>query len=264
VPADGQASAYHILLTNDDGIESAGIQVLADRLKAVGQVHLVAPCGEMSGSSMSVALRAELRLEPVLKNGVTLGHCVDTSPAGAVLLAISALAPEGGFDVVVSGINRGANVGTSSHMSGTVGGAMMGAFHGIPAVAASSGAPGADFDYAARFVAKFVAEMKRRPATPGIVYSINLPKATEAETAGVTVAGMGGAHFTFGYQEVEGGEGPRRFRPRIALSTTAPAGSDTEAYLRNHISITPIGFDWTARAMIDQLKGWGLTASVPR
>jgi hypothetical protein len=124
--ASAQTDSFHILLTNDDGIESQGIQVLAEKLRAVGEVHLIAPCGERSGSSMSLALRDELQLRPVQRDGNTLGHCVNTTPAGAVLLAITTLAPDTGFDLVVSGINRGANVGNVSHGSGTVGAAMMG------------------------------------------------------------------------------------------------------------------------------------------
>lgn len=85
-PACGQTDVYHILLTNDDGIESPGIQALAKELAVVGQVHLVAPCGERSGISMSVALRDVLNVRPFQGDGEVLGHCVDTTPAGTVML----------------------------------------------------------------------------------------------------------------------------------------------------------------------------------
>lgn len=262
-PVSGQSDVYHILLTNDDGIESPGIQALADKLREVGEVHLVAPCGQRSGSSMAVALRDDLVLRPVEKDGTALGHCVDTTPAGAVLLAITALAPEGGFDLVISGINRGANVGTVAHMSGTVGGAMMGALYGIPAVAASSGARSADFDYAARFVAGFVRELRQHPAMPGIVFSINIPRAIEAETAGVVVARMGGSQLTFGFDETVA-DGARTFRPRLGFASGAPAETDTDAFLRGMITITPLQFDWTAYSALETLKGWGLSQKVAR
>lgn len=262
-PARAQTEPFDILLTNDDGIESTGIQALAEALGAVGRVHLVAPCGERSGASMSVALRDELELRPVERDGEILGHCVDTTPAGAVILAITALAPEEGYDLVVSGINRGANVGAASHMSGTVGGAMAGALYGLPAVAASLGG-GADFDYAARFVAGFVADMKQRPALPGVVLSINLPRATEEETSGVLVAPMGNNYLTFAYQEQEPGADGRRFRPRIGLATSFADGSDTEAFMNGMITITPLRFDWTAHDMIEQLRQWGVTHELSR
>lgn len=254
-PARGQSGSYHILLTNDDGIESEGIQALAEQLRAVGQVHVVAPCGEQSGASMSVALRADVHVRTVEREGRTLGRCVDTTPAWATWLAVTALAPSGGFDLVVSGINRGANVGTSSHMSGTVGAAMMGALHGLPAVAASLGA-GSDFAYSARFVTRFVMELKDRSPEPGIVYSINVPRATEAEISGVAVLEMGGSHFSVGFQELEPDSTGRTFRPRLGLPTTSPSGSDTEGYLADMITITPLRFDWTAYSVIEELRSW--------
>jgi 5'-nucleotidase len=207
---------------------------------------------------MAVALRDELNLRPVQRGGSTIGHCVDTTPAGAVLLAITTLSPDGGFDLVVSGINRGANVGTSAHMSGTVGGAMMGALYGLPAVAASYGARSDDYDYAARFVAAFVEEMRQRPAMPGVVFSINIPRATETETAGVTIAKMGGSHLRFAYEEIQEGPDGRHFRPRIGSETSFPAESDTEAFMRDLITITPLAFDWTAYAALNQLKEWSV------
>jgi len=128
-----QADApYHILVTNDDGIDSPGIQALATALGEVGEVTVVAPCSQQSGTSMSISLDEEFRVR-----ATPAGNCVDVTPASAVRLGVQALAPESGFDLVVSGINIGANVGEISHMSGTVGAAMMGAYLAIPAVPAS-------------------------------------------------------------------------------------------------------------------------------
>ncbi len=263
-PAHGQSDPFHILVTNDDGIESAGIRVLAEQLRAVGEVHVLAPCGERSGSSMSVALRDELVVRPIQRHGDTVEHCVDTTPAGAVMLAITTLSPPGGFDLVVSGINRGANVGTVAHMSGTVGGAMMGAFYGVPSVAASLGGRAVDFDYPARFVAGFVQQLKQRPAMPGVVLSVNIPKATEAEIEGVTVAKMGGSYLRFGYEETQDGAEGRRFQPRLELETSFPEASDSDAYMRDAITVTPLLFDWTAYSALDELRGWSLSHVVQR
>ncbi|MCH7564958.1 MAG: 5'/3'-nucleotidase SurE [Gemmatimonadetes bacterium] len=123
------------------------------------------------------------------------------------LQAFHELSPDGGFDLVVSGIKRGATVGTVAHMSGTVGAAMMGALFGLPAVAASLGGRSADFDYSARFVARFVEELRKRPAVSGIVYSINIPKASEAEIAEVTIAKMGEAICDWVSRSCRRGEG---------------------------------------------------------
>lgn len=262
--AAAQDASYNILLTNDDGIESPGIQVLADKLRVVGEVHVIAPCGERSGSSMSVALRDSMRLREVQRDGVPLGRCVDTTPAGTVLLAISKLAPSGGFDLVISGINRGANIGTVAHMSGTVGAAMTGALYEIPALAVSLGGPRPDVSYASDFVAQFVSELRGRPATPGVVLSINIPGIPEAEIRGVTFARMGGSQLIIDFEEVAESDAGRQFQPRISLASSAPAGSDTEAFLNNHITITPLLFDWTAHDLMTSLQEWTLTHEINR
>ncbi|MDE2943987.1 MAG: 5'/3'-nucleotidase SurE [Gemmatimonadota bacterium] len=259
----GDTSPYHILVTNDDGIESPGIQDLAAALREVGEVTVVAPCGERSGSSMSILLGQEVRLRTFPD-----GHCVDATPAGAVLFAADALAPESGFDVVVSGINRGANVGEVSHMSGTVGGAMMGAYLGMPAVAASLGNPSGGFGYAARTVARFAAELRRRGVEAGVVYSINFPVGTAEDASGIAARAMGGQYIKVEYEEVTGDsteegsadEGVRVFRPRFERPDPYPAGSDSEAYGEGFITITPLRFDWTDRPTVDALEGWDLEA----
>ncbi len=248
---------YHILVTNDDGITSPGIHELADALRGVGDVTLVAPCGQRSGSSMSIRLDLPMRLTPYEEGGEPRGHCVDATPAGAVLLAIEALAPEGGFDLVVSGINAGANVGDVSHMSGTVGAAMMGAYHGVPAIAASLGGA-RDFRYAATFVASVVERLRSRPPLVGVVLSINVPGGAEEEIAGVAVARMGGAPFRFGYEEAESDDGVRVFRPRFGPVETNPPGSDSEAFAAGMITITPLRFDWTDDELVREVASWGL------
>jgi broad specificity polyphosphatase/5'/3'-nucleotidase SurE len=99
---------------------------------------------------------------------------------------------------------------------------------------------------------------------PGIVFSINIPQATEAEIAGVTVAKMGGSYLQFEYEELEEGPDGRNFRPRIGLGTSFPEGSDTEAFMGDMITVTPLLFDWTAHSVMDELKRWGLSPDVAR
>ena len=259
-----ETSPFHILVTNDDGIGSPGIQELAAALRAVGEVTVVAPCGQQSGTSMSIGLNQEIRLRTS-----EAGHCVDATPAGAVLLAYRALQPESGFDLVVSGINIGANIGEVSHMSGTIGAAMMGAYLDVPAVAASLGGRPSGVEYPAAVVARFVAELRRRGPEAGIVYSINFPAETEEETRGIAARPMGGSYFRVDYEEVagedgaEGAEGTgedRLFRPAFGPPDPIPAGSDTEAHNEGLVTITPLRFDWTDLPTIGELEGWDLEA----
>lgn len=254
-PADGP---YHILVTNDDGIESPGIQQLADALRGAGEVTVVAPCGQRSGASMSVTLGQGKRLTTISQEDRDPGHCVNGTPADAVMLAMEALEPEGGFDLVVSGINAGANVGDLGHMSGTVGAAMAGAYYGVPSVAASLGGDQMDFAYASAFMARFVEELKQRAPDPGVVLSVNFPAATEDEIAGVAIGRMGGSYIRFGYQEIDPEDGVRVFRPRFDPADTHPPGSDTEAFMAGMITIAPLRFDWTDEEMLGELGAWGL------
>ncbi len=258
LPETADPGPYHILVTNDDGIGSPGIQMLADSLRDVGAVTVVAPCGQMSGSSMSVQLGRDKRLMPVSDENGTWGHCVEATPADAAMIALEGLAPEGGFDLVVSGINAGANTGDLGHMSGTVGAAMMGAYYGVPAVAASLGGQEMDFGYPAAFMARFVERLRQRPPLPGIVLSVNFPAAREDAIAGVAVGRMGGSYIRFGYEEVEPEEGVRVFRPTFTPADAQPPGSDTEAFVGGMISIAPLRFDWTDDAVLDDLASWGL------
>ena len=248
-------SPYRILVTNDDGIDSPGIQDLAAALRTVGEVTVVAPCGQQSGTSMSIGLNQEIRVRTS-----EAGNCVNATPAGAVLLAVRALAPDSGFDLVVSGINVGANIGEVSHMSGTIGAAMMGAYLRMPAVAASQGGGPGGFEHAAGVVARFVAELRRRGPETGIVYSLNFPTATSAETRGIAARPMGGSYFRVDYEEASEGEDERLFRPVFGPPDPIPAGSDTEAHNEGLVTITPLRFDWTDLPTIAALEEWDLEA----
>ena len=263
-PADADEGPYHILVTNDDGIGSPGIRELANALRDVGEVTVVAPCGQRSGSSMSVTLGQGKRLAPVGEGDAPWGYCVDGTPADAVMIAVEAFNPDGGFDLVVSGINAGANVGDLGHMSGTVGAAMAGAYYGIPAVAASLGGEEMDFAFPAAFMARFVETLQRRAPLPGIVLSVNFPVATEEGTTGVAIGRMGGSYIDYGYEEAEPEDDVRVFRPRFSPVEAHPPGSDTEAYMEGMITIAPLRFDWTDEELLRALAGWELDHRLER
>lgn len=257
-PQETDSDPYHILVTNDDGIGSPGIRLLAEALRDVGEVTVVAPCGQMSGSSMSVQLGREKRLMPISDQNGTWGHCVEATPADAAMVALEGMAPEGGFDLVVSGINAGANTGDFGHMSGTVGAAMMGAYYGVPAVAVSLGGQEMDFGYPAAFTARFVEQVRERAPPPGVVLSVNFPAGREDAVAGVAAGRMGGSYVRFGYEEVEPEGEVRVFRPRVTPADTHPAGSDTEAFVAGMITIAPLRFDRTDEEILRELASWEL------
>src|ERR1051326_1690050 len=137
-----------ILVTNDDGIDSEGIRMLADSLAALGEVTVVAPATDMTAVSHSLTLYTPLRIE----QRDSRRFSVSGTPTDCVVLAINHIMKDTRPDLTVSGINKGANLGDDVHYSGTVAGAMEAILYGIPAIAISlCGREPYDFQYAAQF-----------------------------------------------------------------------------------------------------------------
>ncbi len=253
---DTASGPYRILVTNDDGLDSPALAALVVELSRLGEVTVCAPDGNRSGSSHSVSsLKGPLLAEPRQIDGATAAYAVSGTPADAVHLAVVAIESRP-FDLVISGINRGANVGNIAHYSGTVGAAMEGALFGIPSIAISQ-EKGADSALSARFAATFVQQLRQHGARPGVVYSINVP-AQASERRHAAAGRMDGAFFEVtSYQESERGSA-RAFEAVTKSNNTAPAGSDTALYLAGNISVTPLRIDWTHEAALRDLASWNL------
>jgi 5'-nucleotidase len=162
-----------ILVTNDDGFRSDGIAALAEALKAIGDVTVVAPIEEASAIGHALTLRRPLRLEHV-SSGV---YSVDGTPTDCVNLATTQVF-KGLPDLVVSGINKGWNLGDDVTYSGTVAGALEGALLGVPSLAVSlrQTRDPYDFSYAAHAAATLAGAVLRRPLPPRTFLNINVPK----------------------------------------------------------------------------------------
>jgi 5'-nucleotidase len=226
------------------------------------EVWVCAPEGNRSGASLSSdGWGRPMDLSERAIDGAVKTFAVGGKPVDATHFGLFGMLPEGErFDLVVSGINQGANVGTLSHYSGTVGAAMAAAHLGVPAVAVSQDHELGDYDLAARFARRFVAELRERGARPGVVYSINVPRGTSDAIRGVVPARMGGDFFGVEkYVASEGEGGSLTCRAVIARGGAAPEGSDTAAYRGGAITVTPLRFDWTDDAALAELGGWELS-----
>jgi 5'/3'-nucleotidase len=163
----------HILLTNDDGYDAAGLKALAAVLEDFATVSIVAPNGEKSGAAQSLTLR-----QPIVVHPKSEGHwAVDGTPADAVIVALHRLLPEKP-DLVISGINHGANMGENVYYSGTVGAAREAALHHIPSIAMSLSAKkdNLNFSHAAR-IARKAAEIVLTEGLPDqVLLNINVPE----------------------------------------------------------------------------------------
>jgi 5'-nucleotidase len=162
----------HILVTNDDGIGAAGLRALAAAMRTLGTVSIVAPSGERSATAQSITLRQPIACEQ-LADGE---WAVEGTPADAVIVALNRLltVPP---DLVVSGINRGGNMGENIFYSGTVGAAAEATVHGVPALAISLVARDGEYRYEeAAAVARQLAELVLREGLPeGVLLNVNVP-----------------------------------------------------------------------------------------
>lgn len=255
LPGHQEPATYRILVTNDDGIDTPGLIALVKAMSAVGEVVVTAPDGNRSGASQSSKVFSETMIaSPREIEGATEAWALSGTPSDCAAYGLIALAGERGFDLVVSGINRGSNVGEVAHYSGTVGAALEGGMRGIPSIAISEESRIKDHSVSAEFTARFARKLLEEGGTPGIVYNINVPS---AKPEGVTVAPMGGLYLGIeGFSREEQEDGGFHARAKIKWNNSPPEGSDTAAYRKNHISIAPLRVDWTAHELLATVAAW--------
>ncbi len=189
-----------ILLTNDDGIFAPGIAALYKKLTAIGDVFVAAPADVCSGGGHSISLK-EITCEYLEIMGKFEGYSVDGSPADCVKLAINELYnAEKKIDLVVSGMNHGANVGINVFYSGTVAGAIEGAFYNLPAIAVSAAFDDPmDFEAAAGCAVEVIKQITDLP--PGRVANLNVPQLSRGKPKGLRVVPQSTHGFDEQYQK---------------------------------------------------------------
>ncbi|MEZ5289042.1 MAG: 5'/3'-nucleotidase SurE [Vicinamibacterales bacterium] len=253
LPAVGQAP-YRILLTNDDGVRAPGLEALARALADVGEVTIVAPAENQSGKGHSITIT-----EPVYVDDVTLPSGlaalgVTATPATCVKLGVLNLMPVRP-DLIVSGINRGLNVGRVAYVSGTVGAAREGVMQGIPAVAASMDVASNwnDYTQAARFTAQVVALVKRTGLPKGVFLNVNVPRGTPKGLR-VATQSLEAGHET--WEERRTPRGRRYFWNEFREPETDTDGtSDVTAVAQGYVAVTPLHATEFDRATANRLKG---------
>jgi 5'-nucleotidase len=251
--------AMHILLTNDDGIHAPGLWALYEAFAAHGAVTVVAPDRERSAVGHGITLHTPLRSSEVIVDGGNRGMAVNGKPADCVKLALHELM-ETPPDLVVSGINPGANVGINLNYSGTVAAAKEAALFGVPALAASiAGVPSDRMKGVGRFVLRVACELLEKPLPLGTFLNLNFPDRPIASTAGVKVsrqASNGEREFFVKRTD------PRQRAYYWAGLDHSDNGGDVEidvaALAQGYISITPVKCDMTDHTAIGTLRSWGL------
>ena len=249
-----------ILISNDDGIVASGIRALVEALAVENEVYVVAPDRERSAAGHSLTLHSPIRVEeldPKLgakRNWVTTG-----TPGDCVKLGLNGILSENEKpDVIITGINHGPNLGVDIFYSGTVSCAMEGAILGYPAIAMSLASLNYEpdsFNLAANFIAKFLPRIMKVDLPERTLLNINVPALDPEDIAGIAVTELGSRMFTDEYE--------RRVDPRgkiyywmagQLIQNDQHDGTDINAIRNNMISITPITFDISSRAIMPKLR----------
>jgi len=262
-----------ILLTNDDGIHASGLHAMRRALLKLPGVELavIAPDSNRSASARSITTRSPLWVEEFDFEDGTSGFATDGTPVDCVRFSTLGLV---GFqpELIVSGINHGANLGDDITYSGTVAAALEGTVLGLPAIAVSQQSTKRemdfrfgrhfDFDAVSDFVARLVEQLPQRPISPGTLLNVNCPARTASELAGATVARLGKRIYTDRLELLEDSDGGRRRRFHIYgddPSYHPEDGTDFAAIDAGMIAVTPLHFELTAVKQLDELRGWDLS-----
>lgn len=251
-----------ILATNDDGIDAPGLRALVVALQEVGEVVAVAPDHNWSAAGLTKTMHKPLRISKArFPNGST-AYTTNGAPSDCVALAFLGILPQPP-DLVVSGINLGANMANDILYSGTVAAAMEGVISGIPSIAVSLDTfeEEADFTYASQFTARLVRQMGERGLPPGSLLNINVPYLPPAEIAGVEITCLGRRLYKDALVERRDPRGHSYYwiggeRPGGVVEE----GTDIWALANKRISITPLQLDMTDHSLIAELKKWEIEA----
>jgi len=249
------SSIPRILITNDDGYDAPGLARLAAAMGEVGRVIVVAPDREQSASSHSLTLERPLRVRKVALDR----YRVDGTPTDCVHLAVDALTGGRLPDLVVSGINRGLNIGDDVTYSGTVAGAIEGTLLHVPAIAFSA-AEGEDeptrLDAANAFAARLGREVLDRGLPRGVLLNVNFPAGTPR---GVRVTRQGTRTYrATSLERLDPAGRPYYWIAGIDMTPTGEADGDHAAIAAGFISVSPLRTNMTDESALDRLGRWEL------
>ncbi len=243
-----------ILVSNDDGYLATGINVLTEALARVADVVVFAPDRNRSAASNSLTVQHPLRVQKIAENR----YCVDGTPSDCVHLALT------GFldyepDLVVSGINHGANLGDDVIYSGTVAAAMEGRFLGLPAIAVSLAGYGRleHFDTAARVVTEMVQKLERASFSSNITLNVNVPDRPYEELNGIVAARLGFRHKSEPVVRQQDPHGRTIYWVGPAgRGADSGAGTDFHVIEQGAVAVTPLKVDLTRHESLPQISDW--------
>lgn len=242
-----------ILISNDDGVYARGLSVLAEALREVAHVDIVAPDRNRSGASNSLTLSVPLHVKH-LDNGMV---SVEGTPTDCVHVAITGLLEETP-DMVVTGINSGSNLGDDVWYSGTVAAAIEGRFLGLPAMAISLvGDDHRYYETAAKVARQLVEHLITDKLSPNTILNVNVPDVAYEELSGFEVTRLGTRHCAEPtIRQVDPRGHPIYWVGPAGAEEDAGDGTDFNAVRNNRVSITPLRIDLTHYEAFDKINEW--------
>ncbi|MGB9692838.1 MAG: 5'/3'-nucleotidase SurE [Candidatus Sumerlaeaceae bacterium] len=267
-----------VLLTNDDGIEAPGLWALYEEFSKFADVTVVAPSAERSAVGHAITVFNEISLREHSREHGRQAYAVDGTPADCVKMALSVILKDSPPDIVISGINRGQNTGTSIIYSGTVAAAIEATMNGFKAIAVSlairaANSPEnsqqvgtlkdvarvpADYSFAAKFTARLARIVVSRGLPPGVLLNVNIPALPEDKIKGVVVARMGQSVFVDEFKAVGERAGVIAYRNVGDRLIHSQEGEDWDDLVlrEKKIAITPLHYDLTHHHFLEELKRW--------
>lgn len=246
-----------ILVSNDDGIDSAGIYALVEALKEIAEVTVVAPHKEQSAVGHAITMQTPLRVFEYQKNGKFFGYAVDGTPADCVKIGIRNIM-KSSPDIVVSGINHGSNTAINIIYSGTVSAAREAAIMDVPSIAISVASHVVqDFSYPAKLAKHLALKIYEKDLVKGTLLNVNVPNLTEDQIKGILLTKQGKSKWDDIYEKRIDPYG-RNYYWLTGNLFELDHGLDFDqaAIKQNYVSISPIHFDLTDYKTYEQMKSW--------
>jgi 5'-nucleotidase len=231
---------YRILVSNDDGVRAPGILAVAQALQSLGEVTIVAPAENQSGKGHSITISEPIFRDEVVLAGGVKATSLAATPASTMKVALGNIL-KAKPDLVVSGINRGMNLGLAAYVSGTAGAAREAASQGIPAIASSLAMPATDYSAAAEATLRVARFVKEHGLPPGVFLNVNVPAGTAQAFKGFRVtsqAMMPGGTERFAEQKHPNGR--TIYWNMYEEGGTAPHGTDVWAVQQGYVAVTPM------------------------
>jgi 5'-nucleotidase len=251
-----------ILLTNDDGVYAPGLRALRAALQKLGAVTVVAPAGEQSAVGHSITLLTPLLVQEVVdENQKPMGWAVEGRPADCVKLALMELLPDKP-DLIVSGLNAGSNAGINVLYSGTVAAAIEGAFYHCTSIAVSleyTKPKPLDFPRAAGLAARVIEQILANKPPAGALFNVNIPSFDKGPIRGVRIVPQNVAPYVEKFDRRIDPRGRVYFWSGPDFRCPEPhPDTDVTALEERFITVTPLQFNLTNEAFLEQMRGWNL------